>query len=115
MEVPLAVTIAIGVIAFAVPVLGIFFVPKLAGFLKKKGLDDETLAFIDLVDDYFDDVEELAEKTGIKGAGKLAKALTGLVEKLERELSAKEKAVATRRFAALAKRKKGERPNIPVL
>lgn len=107
MNVPVAVAIAIGLIAFALPVAGIFFIPKLAAFLKKKGLDDETLEFIDLIDDYFDEAEAFAESSGIKGAAKLTRALTGLVKKLGRELKPTEKALAEKRFSKLAAMKKG--------
>jgi len=109
-EIPVAVVIAISIAAFLLPAAGIFLIPRLAKFLKSKGLDDETLEFIDLIDDYFDEVEDLAEASGIKGAEKLAKALTGMVEKLGRELTAKEKAVAVKRIVENAQRKKGIRP-----
>lgn len=106
MNVPAPVIYAILALGVVLPIAGIFLIPKLAKFLQKVGLDDETVEFLDLVDDYFDEAEEFADSTGIKGAGKLTRALTGLAEKLQRELTQHEKDVATARLTKQALRNK---------
>ena len=106
MNVPLPVVYALMALAVALPIAGIFLIPRLARFLEKTGLNDETIEFLDLVDDYFDEAEDFAEASGIKGAAKLTRALTGLAEKLQRELTANEKAAAKARLSKQALRNK---------
>lgn len=97
------ITITIAVAVVVIPVIGKIFIPRLAALLRKKGLDDETRAFIDLIDDYFDEAEAWGDATGLAGAEKLVRVFTSLAEDLGRELTEEEAAVVEDRAARRSK------------